>query len=511
MKTLNSGRMQAVKIAAKGLESVADYVSLSRRYEEETVYSYNTTTKVYDIKTRSSRGSKIYGGKGLTSRWGSSPTINYDELKKDIDLVVDGVSKDASGADHHQEKYHKILPWSGKRDYTFAPKRKPEEHEKQIREKLKEVASALVAENPGLELSFAYSAEKHMRKFDDSSENHFDEKKILSTVLAKAKYTTRIGEGPARQTIVTEGYDAVSDTKGAELLFDNAERVAKRAAQRAIENSKVKEMPQKTDRILMGGQLTGVFIHEMVGHGAEADIVMEGSPLGKLYKKKVAIDAVTIKDVPESEFGRGNMKFDDEGTPCRDVSIINNGIVSDFMTDRATTVQMLKKGYEVTPSGNGRSANHYASIMPRMRNTVMAPGEKTHEELVKELDNGLYVIGTSGGSVYTNGDFTLNTSLAYWVENGEIKFPVKTSSIKGNTVNVLGHILSVGNAATNDSFAGYCGKNWQYVAVSAIGPEVLVDSLGVSKYAEQFDDYGWMIKSKGRGNKNKTALKLDRA
>jgi len=232
---------------------------------------------------------------------------------------------------------------------------------------------------------------------------------------------------------------------------------------------------------------------------------MEGSPMGKLYKKKVAIDAVTIKDVPISEYGRGNMRFDDEGTPCREVSIINNGVVSDFMTDRATTVQMQKKGYDVTPSGNGRSETHSVSIMPRMRNTVMNPGEKTHEELVKELDNGLYVIGTSGGSVYRNGDFTLNTSLAYWVENGEIKFPVKTSSIKGNTVNVLGHILDVGNAATNDSFAGYCGKNWQYVPVSAIGPEVLVDSLGVSKYAEPIDY--WMVK--GRGNR-KTKLKLDR-
>ena len=509
MKTLNSGRMQhvklPVKIAAKGLESVADYVSLSRRFEDETKYTYNTVGKAYNVATSSKSGSKIYGGKGLTSKWKQSANTNYDELKTEIDTVIGEVSKDASGANHHQEKYHKILPWGGKQDYSFGAKRKPEEYERQIREKLEEAADAVKAKNPGLELTLVYSAARQQRKFDDSGENHFDEKKYLSSVIAKAKYTTQVGDGPVKQTIITEGYDAASDTKGAELLFDNVERVAKRAVERAVENSKAKTMPQQTDRVLMGGQLTGVFIHEMLGHGAEADIVMEGSPVGGLYKKKVAIDAVTIKDIPVSEFGRGNMRFDDEGTPCRDVNIINKGVVSDFMTDRATTVKMQKKGYDVTPSGNGRSETYSAPIMPRMRNTVMNPGEKTHEELVKELGNGLYVIGTSGGYVYRTGEFTLNTSLAYWVENGEIKFPVKTSSIKGNTVNVLGHIMGVGDKDTVDSFAGYCGKNFQYVPVSANGPEVFVDSIGVNKHAEPIEQ-GWAIEGKDRG----TELKLDR-
>lgn len=495
--------MQDVKIAAKGVESVADYVSLSRRFEDETKYTYNTVGKAYNVTTTSKSGSKIYGGKGLTTRWKASNSTNYDELKKEIDIVIGDVSKDTSGANHHQERYHKILPWGGKQDYSFGAKRKPEDYERQIREKLEEVADAVKEKNPGLELTFVYSAAKQQRKFDDSGENHFDEKKYLSSVIAKAKYTTRIGDGPIKQTITTEGYDAVSDTKGAELLFDNAERVAKRAAERAVENSKAKAMPQQTSRVLMGGQLTGVFIHEMLGHGAEADLVLEGSPMGRLYKKKVAIYAVTIKDVPVSEYGRGNMRFDDEGTPCRDVNIINKGVVSDFMTDRANTVKMQKCGYDVTPSGNGRSETHMVPIMPRMRNTVMSPGEKTHEELVKELGTGIYVIGTSGGYVYRTGDFTLNTSLAYWVENGEIKFPVKTSSIKGNTVNVLGHILGIGNSDTTDSFAGYCGKNFQYVPVSANGPEVFVDAIDVDKQPEMIDL--WMIESPERG----TELKLD--
>ena len=478
--------MRDVKIEAKGFDEKVDYVSLNRRSDDETRYVYNTEGfhdgKKYVVSRVKRGGSKIYAGKGLTSKWNGIGETTYENIKKAIDTLVEDAAKDESGANHHHEKYHKILPWHSVQKYNFTFKKRAQDCENEIKAKMEEIAEGLKEKHSGLEIQIGYISSKQQRKMDDISENHFDEKKYVSTLSVKTKFSKTVGKGENQHTLTTTGYDAISDTCGAELFFDYIERVATRATDRAIENSKARAMPKSTDRILMGGQLTGVFIHEMVGHGAEADIAMGGGPMLALYKKKVAIDDVTITDVPISKYGRGNMHFDDEGTPCREVKILEKGVVSDFMTDRANAARMIKAGYDVSPSGNGRSEGYGQNIIPRMRNTIMRSGNKSHDDLLNELGTGLYVIGTSGGHVYRTGEFTLNTSLAYWVENGEIKFPVKTSSLKGNTYDTLGHILSVGNDDTVESFAGTCGKNFQYVPVSAMGPQVLVESMNVTKY-----------------------------
>ncbi len=277
------------------------------------------------------------------------------------------------------------------------------------------------------------------------------------------------------------GYQALGETKGFELFTDEAvEKIVREAARLSIQALDAQPAPAGTFPVVLSSSAGGTMIHEACGHGLEADLALAGMSAfaGKLGQR-VAGDCVTIIDDGTLPFKRGSQCMDDEGNPVSRVVLIENGILKNYLQSRKTARKM---GLE--PTGNGRRENYRHLPIPRMRNTFLAPGSETPEDILKDLDRGLLVKHMGGGQVDTvTGNFVFQVTEGYWVEKGIPMYPVKNATLTGCGPEVLASLTRIGSDLHHFDI-GTCGKDGQGVPVSDALPTILVPALVVGGTAE---------------------------
>lgn len=131
---------------------------------------------------------------------------------------------------------------------------------------------------------------------------------------------------------------------------------------------------------------------------------------------------------------------------------------------------------KVTPTGNGRAGSFSSIPQVRMTNTYIDAGDSNLDEMLSEMQNGLFGSGWKYG--YTDpidGTFQFKLAKAYLVENGELTQILRDCAISGITINVLKRIELIGNKTDFD--AGHCGKGGQTLSVGSGGPHVLIKDM----------------------------------
>jgi TldD protein len=229
--------------------------------------------------------------------------------------------------------------------------------------------------------------------------------------------------------------------------------------------------------VVLGPGVTGVLLHEAIGHGMEADFNRKKiSTYSSMLGKKVAEPFVTIIDDATNMNLSGSINIDDEGIPGKKTLLVENGILTGYLHDRISAGY-----YGVEPTGNGRRQDFMNYPMPRMRNTYMLGGDSTPEDVIKQAGNGIYVENVSNGQVKIGeGDFAFYVSQGRMIENGKLTAPIKDVNIMGNGPKMLANItLAANDLQMSLGGAGQCGKNGQGVPVSFGLPTCLVKSMTV--------------------------------
>jgi TldD protein len=228
--------------------------------------------------------------------------------------------------------------------------------------------------------------------------------------------------------------------------------------------------------VVLGPGWPGVLLHEAVGHGLEGDFNRKGSSAfsGRIGQR-VAAKGVTVLDDGTIADRRGSLNVDDEGCPSQRNVLIEDGILNGYIQDSLNARLM-----GVKPTGNGRRESYAHTPMPRMTNTYMLGGDKDPQEIIASIKKGLYATNFGGGQVdITSGKFVFSASQAYWVENGQIQYPVKGATLIGNGPEALTRISMIGNDMKLDSGVGVCGKEGQSVPVGVGQPTLRIDGLTV--------------------------------
>jgi TldD protein len=175
------------------------------------------------------------------------------------------------------------------------------------------------------------------------------------------------------------------------------------------------------------------------------------------------------------ESRRGSLTIDDEGTPSQYTTLIENGVLVNYMQDKLNARLM---GMNTT--GNCRRESYAHVPMPRMTNTYILAGHYDPEEIIKSVKKGLYAVNFAGGSVdITSGQFVFSASEAYLIEDGVITKPVKGATLIGNGPEVMKKISMIGNDLTLDKGIGVCGKEGQSVPVGVGQPTLKIEAITV--------------------------------
>jgi TldD protein len=248
------------------------------------------------------------------------------------------------------------------------------------------------------------------------------------------------------------------------------------AVQSALTNLESRPAPAGQMTVVLGPGWPGVLLHEAVGHGLEGDFNRKGSSAfsGRIGQR-VAAKGVTVLDDGTLADRRGSLNVDDEGCASQKNVLIEDGILRGYIQDSLNARLM-----GVKPTGNGRRESYAHLPMPRMTNTYMLGGNTDPQEIIGSIKKGLYASNFGGGQVdITSGKFVFSASQAWWVENGQLQYPVKGATIVGSGPESLKKITMIGNDLALDSGVGTCGKEGQSVPVGVGQPTLRIEGLTV--------------------------------
>lgn len=262
-----------------------------------------------------------------------------------------------------------------------------------------------------------------------------------------------------------------------------SKELADEVVKRTITQFDAAQPPAGEMPVVLGPGVTGILLHEAIGHGMEADFNRKKkSTYSTMLGKKVAEPFITIVDEGTIDNLLGSINIDDEGTPAQKTVLVENGILTSYLHDKISA-----NYYGVAPTGNGRRESYAHFPLPRMRNTYMLGGEELPEDVIKKAKNGIYIEDVSNGQVKIGeGDFAFYVSKGRMIENGKLTTPIKDVNIMGNGPKMLANITNVANDLKMDEGgAGYCGKGGQAVPVSFGLPTCLVKSMTVGGVQKQ--------------------------
>ncbi len=172
--------------------------------------------------------------------------------------------------------------------------------------------------------------------------------------------------------------------------------------------------------------------------------VLEGaSPIGSKQGQLVFDRKLHLHDDPTISYRPGSRPCDDEGVASQRTALVEEGIVANFLYDLQTAALAGKQS-----TGNG-SRGRGSLPSPAPSAFIIAPGDTTFDDMIKDIKEGLvidYLMGASQGNIL-GGDFSGNVLLGYKVENGEIVGRVKDTMVSGNIYQVLKEITAIGSEA----------------------------------------------------------------
>ena len=278
---------------------------------------------------------------------------------------------------------------------------------------------------------------------------------------------------------IGNGREQFSASSGLELFDEKKpEEIAGIALKGAREVTQAKTLESGKYGFVANPGFAGVLAHESFGHLTEGDYVATGASIlaGRL-NEKLGSDYVYIYDSGDPVNYGFWVPYDDEGVDARKVKLLDSGVLVGYLHARSTA-----KILNTEPTGNARAINYRFPPIVRMRNTYFGPGDMDKEEILELIGKGVYAEESGGGQTEDTGTFTFAANRAYWIEDGEIKYPLKSVIVRGHILDFLRNVIGASKEViVKTSILGGCGKGGQApLPVGLGGPYLAVKEAIIS-------------------------------
>ncbi len=277
------------------------------------------------------------------------------------------------------------------------------------------------------------------------------------------------------------GHDSPGASMGLEFYdIRTPESMGQEAARQARVLLKAGEAPSGKMPVIIENGFGGVIFHESCGHSLEASAVAKDASVFAHKKgEQIANPKVTAVDDGTIVSAWGSQNIDDEGNPQRRRVLIQDGVLTSYMVD---TLNGRRMGEAST--GSSRRQSYKYEPTSRMSNTFIENGTDTLEDMLKDIDFGLYARKMGGGSVNPQtGEFNFAVSEGYIIRDGKICEPVKGAALIGSGAEILMNIDMVGSNL--DRAQGMCGASSGSIPTDVGQPVLRVSSITVGGTAHE--------------------------
>ena len=219
----------------------------------------------------------------------------------------------------------------------------------------------------------------------------------------------------------------------------SAESIGQEAARRAIRRLGARKVATKRVPVVFDQETAGSLLANLCSAVSGYGLYKRASFLLDQLGQTIASDLMTIYDDGRMVGGLGSRPFDGEGLATRKNTIVERGVLKSYLLD---TYSGKKLGLPSTGNAS-RSVGESPSVGPT--NFYLVPGVKSQQEIIGSIQEGLFVTELIGfGINMVTGDYSRG-ACGFWIENGELAYPVEEITIAGNLKHMLKGIDVVGS------------------------------------------------------------------
>lgn len=208
------------------------------------------------------------------------------------------------------------------------------------------------------------------------------------------------------------------------------EKIGQRAAERTLNRLNARKIKTTQAPVIFSAEMATGIISHFISAISGGNLYRKSSFLLDYLGKSVFPEFVQIKEVPHIPRALGSAPFDHEGVATKQRDIVQNGVLQSYVL---SSYSARKLGLKSTGNSGG------------IHNLLLSHSDKDLEDLLKQMDRGLLVTELLGHGVnIVTGDYSRGAA-GFWVENGEIQFPVEEVTIAGNLKEMFLHLVAIGN------------------------------------------------------------------
>jgi TldD protein len=447
------------KLIDKGLSLGADFVDVFREETRRASFSFK------DKKVESATAG-IDFGHGIRM------------IKGDKILYVESSSEDFDHLSHLMSQLIETYGWESQKQQHISYNRaefSPIHQNLQPAEKL--------GQKPKFEWcqkadSVARSLSPNIKQVSASA---FDEQQQVTIVNSeglwvedtrnRCRFSVAVTAGKDKE--LTTGSESPGAMSGMEFFQNlDIEYFARQAGERALRMLDAGYIEGGKMPVILGPGFGGVIFHEACGHPLETESVRKkASPFTDKLGEMIAHPCLTAIDDGTVPNSWGSIHVDDEGMPTEKTTLIENGVLKTFLSDRIGAQQV-----GVKRSASARRESFRYAPVSRMRNTYIDSGNDHFEDMLQSVGNGFYAKVLGGGSVNpSTGEFNFSVQEGYRVKDGKIAEPLRGATLLGKGHEVMPKISMVGDDLS--LAAGMCGASSGSVPVTVGQPHLKVDDI----------------------------------
>ena len=239
----------------------------------------------------------------------------------------------------------------------------------------------------------------------------------------------------------------------------DAAQVGRLAGERAVARAGARKPPSGRFAVLYDERIASSLIGHLISAINGASIARGSSWLRNAMGEQVLPAGISLTDDPLRARRQASRPFDAEGLGARRNLLVADGVLQSWVLDLASARKL-----GLASTGNAaRGAS--APPSPAVTNLLLPQGPHSRADLLRDMGTGLLVTSLIGSTINpTTGDYSRGAS-GFWVEQGDIAYPVNECTIAGNLRDMLARIVPANDARDH---------------ASAVVPSLLVDALTIA-------------------------------
>jgi len=280
----------------------------------------------------------------------------------------------------------------------------------------------------------AFAAEKHISKGDGSSVDSWRGLHVYGNShgfiggFAGTRHSVSCvmiaGTGEQMQR------DYWYDSSRVAAALQSASSIGQQAALRAASRLGARRVPTASVPVLFAAELAGSLFRHFTAAISGGNLYRHSSFLEGALGQKLFPEWLAIDERPHIPGALGSAAFDNDGLATFDKALVKDGVLQSYLLG---TYSGRKLNMPSTANAGG------------VHNLFVSHGQDDQAALIKRMRRGLLVTELMGGGVnLVTGDYSRGAA-GFWVENGEIQFPVEEVTIAGHLKDIFGNIVAIGS------------------------------------------------------------------